>query len=120
MIEPIPGMPDNILAFRAKGSVTAHDYESIFIPAVEAKIKDHSKIRLLYHLGPEFTGFQVGAMWDDAKVGFRHLTAWEKIAVVSDIEWLRHAASFFGFVMPGEVKVFSNEQLADAEAWIKA
>ena len=35
MIEKIPHLPDNVLGFTAKGTVTVNDYESIIIPAVE-------------------------------------------------------------------------------------
>ena len=31
MIERIPGLPENVLGFAAKGTVTADDYESVLI-----------------------------------------------------------------------------------------
>jgi len=120
MIEVISDMPDNVVAFRAKGKVTAKDYETVLIPAVEAAVKKHGKVRLLYHIGNEFSGVEAGAMWDDAKVGFKHFTAWERIAVVTDVDWMRNLTRFFGFVMHGHVKVFKNDQLSEAKNWIKA
>ena len=60
MIEILPGYPDNILAITASNNVTGDDYESVIIPAIEAKVKSHGKIRMLYNLGPEFTGFRRG------------------------------------------------------------
>ena len=36
MIEKIPDLPDSVLGFTAKGTVTEDDYESVIIPAVEA------------------------------------------------------------------------------------
>jgi hypothetical protein len=120
MIETMPGMPDNVLAFSAKGQVTGEDYESILIPAVEAALKKHNRVRLLYHLGPEFSGFEMAALWDDTKVGLRHLSAWEKIAVVTDADWVRHSVTFFGFLIPAEVRVFGNHELAAAAEWLQA
>ena len=120
MIEVIPDMPRNVVAFRAKGKVTGEDYETVLIPAVEAAVKEHRKVRLLYHIGKEFSGVAAGAMWDDAKVGFRRFTAWERIAVVTDVDWMRNLTRFFGFVMHGQVRVFKNDQFAEAEDWIKA
>jgi hypothetical protein len=38
MIVEIPGLPDNVLGFAAKGTVTANDYETVLLPAVEAWI----------------------------------------------------------------------------------
>ena len=39
MIELIPDLPENVLGFSAKGEVTVEDYETVLIPAVEARIK---------------------------------------------------------------------------------
>lgn len=120
MIELIQGLPDNVVAFSAKGEVTADDYESILIPAVEKIIKEQGKVRLLYFLGPDFTGYSAKAMWEDEKVGLHHLAAWEKVALVSDVKWVRGATKFFGFMMPGRVRVFTNDQLSEAKDWISS
>jgi hypothetical protein len=37
-----------------------------------------------------------------------------RIAVVTDIDWVRWATKAFGFAMLGHVKVFANGQLAEA------
>jgi len=84
MIEKIPDLPDNVLGFTAKRTVTANDYESVLIPAVEEMFSHRDKVRFLYHLGEDFTRLKAAAMWDDAKLGLKHLTDWERIAVVSD------------------------------------
>ena len=55
MIETIPDLPDNVLGFAAKGTITANDYESIVIPAVEAMFSRLGKVRFLYHLGEAFS-----------------------------------------------------------------
>jgi hypothetical protein len=49
-----------------------------------------------------------------------HLTRWERIAVVTDVEWIEHAVRFFGFLMPATVKLFSRADAAQARQWIKA
>jgi len=118
MVEQIPNLPDNVLAFTAKGTVTADDYESIIIPAVEKRFSRQGKVRFLYHLGDDFSGFEAAAMWDDAKLGLKHIRGWEKIAVVSDVEWIRAAVKVFGLMMPGHVRVFHDRELANATQWI--
>jgi hypothetical protein len=118
MIEQILDLPDNVLGFTAKGTVTANDYESVIIPAVEELFSRQSKVRFLYHLGEDFTGFEAAAMWDDTKLGLKHLTGWERMAVVSDVEWIRAAIKIFGLAMPGHVRVFHNSELAEAKRWI--
>jgi SpoIIAA-like len=118
MIEKMTGLPDNVLGFTARGKVTANDYETVLIPAVEALFARQPKVRLLYHLGKDLAGFEAAAMWDDAKVGFKHFSGWDRIAVVSDIEWMRAAIRFFGLMMPGQVRVFHEAELAEAKRWI--
>ena len=118
MIEKIPDLPDGVLGFTAKGRVTANDYESVVIPAVEAVFSRHEKARFLYHLGPEFSGFDAAAVWDDARLGLKHLGGWERMAVVSDVEWIRAAVKFFALAIPGEVRIFHDGELAEAIRWI--
>lgn len=118
MIKMIPNLPDNVLGFEASGQVTGDDYETVLIPAVEAKLEAFPKIRLLYHLGSDFEGYDLEAIWDDAKVGFSHVTAWESIAVVTDTNWIRNGVKVFGFAIPAEVRVFDDDAFATAKEWL--
>jgi hypothetical protein len=118
MITEISDMPGDALGFTASGKVTADDYESVLIPAIEAKLEQQSKIRLLYHLDTDFSGYELAAMWDDAKIGFDHFGAWERIAVVTDVEWIRASVKIFGFAMPGEIEAFKNDEQAEAKDWL--
>ena len=85
---------------------------------VDEKLKTHDKIRFLAYLGPEFEGYEAGAMWQDTKMGFEHLKAWEKIAVVTDANSIKDAVRIFCFLVPGKVKLFDNSELPQAEKWI--
>ena len=118
MITAYDDVPDQVVAFRASGEVTAADYETVLIPAVEKTLARHKKVSLLYHLGPDFTGFTPGAMWDDTKIGFKHLASWERIALVSDVPWIRHMVQAMGFAIPATIRVFHNDQLQDAKRWV--
>ncbi|MCD4732281.1 MAG: STAS/SEC14 domain-containing protein [Bacteroidales bacterium] len=86
MIKLIPNLPGNIIGFKASGKITGKDYETVLIPAIEAKLKESPKVRLLYYLGSDFTGYDMEAMGDDEKTGFKHLKAWKGIEEVSDRE----------------------------------
>lgn len=118
MIERLTGLPDNVIGFSAHGQVTAADYEDHVMPAVDEALMSHDKIRLLYHLGEDFDGFDAGALWDDSKVGLSHLAVWERIALVTEIGWLRGATKAMGFMMPGQVRVFTNAELEAARNWL--
>lgn len=118
MIERLSGLPDHVIGFSAHGQVTAQDYAQHVVPAVEEALAGHDKVRLLYQLGEDFDGFDAGALWEDTKVGLGHLAAWERIALVTDVGWLRSAAKAMGFMMPGEVRVFANAELGSARNWL--
>src|SRR5579872_3105621 len=108
MITVLSGFPDDVVAVRATGRVTRDDYAQVLVPAIERALSSHKKLSCYYELAPEMQGFDVGAMWEDARVGIAHLTRWERIAVVTDVEWLRTAANLFRFLVPAAVRVFGT------------
>ena len=120
MIELLPDMPPGVLGFRGTGKVTGEDYENVLMPAVEAHLSEHAGVRLLYHLGEDFQGFDAEALWDDARLGMRHLAAWDRIAVVTSHAWLEKTVQMLGFLIPCPVRVFDGDDLDEAIAWIGA
>jgi SpoIIAA-like len=118
MIERLEGFPDNVVALAGKGHVTKKDYEEVLIPAVEGAFKKHEKISFYYELGPQFSGIEMGAAWEDFKEGVRHFFRWEKMAVVTDVEWIRRTINGFGVFMPGELRVFPSSEAAAARTWV--
>jgi hypothetical protein len=120
MLETVTGLPDNVVAFTAKGRLTRRDYDEVLIPAVDKALQRHAKIRCYYELGTQFSGMDAGAAWEDFKLGIGHLTRWEKVAVVTDVEWIRHTMNAFRFLMPGEIRVFPTTEAVGARAWIAA
>jgi len=119
MIEVLDGFPDSVLAVRASERITAEDYRDVLTPAVEDKLSRHPKLRLLYHLGADFTRFTTTALWDDARLGFHHLRDFERIAVVTDVGWIGKLAATAGRALSVEVRVFPDAQLTAASAWIR-
>jgi hypothetical protein len=120
MIEIISNDQGNLLTVAAHGKVVRDDYEKVFIPAVEEKLKKHKKVRLLYHLGQDFTGYTLGAILDDAKLGVEHLTGFERIAIVTDVHWVSEASRFFGVFIPCPVRIFGDDKLSEAKEWLNA
>jgi SpoIIAA-like len=120
MIERLTDFPANVLAFKCHGRVTKADYDTVLVPAVKDALKSHAKVRLYYEVAADFDGIEAGAAWEDFKVGIEHLTRWERMAVVTDVDWIKHTIHFFGFMMPGEMKFFPLAEAAQARAWIAA
>jgi len=119
MIEISSGTPENLVVAVAHGKVTGGDYEQVLIPAIEAKLKTQKKIRFLYQLARDFGGFTAGAVWDDAKLSLGHLTAFEAVAVVTDVPWITDGVKFFAFFLHCPVKAFHNEDLGEAMDWVE-
>jgi hypothetical protein len=101
MFKFIEGLPQDVMAIEATGKVTHADYRDALIPKAEAMM-GKGPIRMLYVIGPEFTGFEVEALWDDSKFGLRHWHDFSHVAVVTDLTWIR----------------FSLSELAAAKDWI--
>jgi hypothetical protein len=118
MIERLDGFPENVIAVDCKGHVTRDDYEKILIPTVERTLAKHDKVRLYYRIGPDFEGIDPGAVLEDMKVGFAHLSRWERIAVVTDVEWIRLTIRAFAFLIPSTVRFFTTAQESEARNWI--
>jgi len=118
MIELLKGFPDNVVAISCKGQVTRQDYDTVLVPAVERTLQAHDKVRLLYEAGPEFEGFDAGAMWEDLKVGVEHFSRWERVAVITDIEWIGLAMRLFSFLLPGAMRIYPTKDAAKARLWI--
>jgi len=120
MIEHLKTFPDNVLAFVCHGHVTKADYDEVLVPAVMNALKRHDKVRLYYETAQDFGGIAPGAVWEDFKVGMEHLLRWERFAVVTDVEWIKHTMRFFSFLLPGALKVFPASETAQARKWISA
>jgi hypothetical protein len=118
MLTLLTGLPDNVVGVSAAGKITGNDYEKVLIPAVEAKLRKHNKTGLLYQLGDTFTGYDLNAFWDDAKIGMKHFSSWDRVALVSDHEMINAFARFFGHMFSCEFRIFGNAEVARARKWI--
>jgi hypothetical protein len=71
-------------------------------------IGTHDRIKALLVFGEGFEGYDLAAVWDDARLGLRHWRGFERIAVVSDVGWLRTAVRAIGVAMPCPVRLFGQ------------
>ena len=118
MIEHLKNFPDNVVAFICRGKVTRREYDTVLVPAVTQALKTHKKLRLYYETAADFAGIAPSAVWEDFKIGMEHFTRWERMAVVTDVEWIKNSMKFFGFLMPGELRVFPSADAAKAREWL--
>src|SRR5262250_1216593 len=86
------------------------------MPAIRKSLKRHDKIRLYYELNSRFPG----AAWDDLSVGIEHVPPCERVAIVTDVGWIRYTVKALRFLIPGEIRVFATVQAPEGRAWITA
>ena len=79
-------------------------------------------MNIYFELADDFFGLDGGALWQDLKaagsVGFKHRSSWQRLALVTDKDWVRHAASAFGWLASGELRLFEPSQRDNARAWL--
>jgi hypothetical protein len=115
VIEELGDLPSGVIGFQVAGTVRAEDYRDVILPALE-RAAASGEVRFVVVI-PEFHGMSGGALWQDLKVGIEHLRAWKRIALVTDIEWMHHMTTMFGWMTPGEVRHFTLSQRDEAIAW---
>jgi hypothetical protein len=122
MIEALPDSPTGTIGFRISGRLSREDYTQVLIPPVRAAVDRGEKLRMLVLLDDEFHGLEPGALLEDVKAGLdlgvRHHSAWERFAVVTDAEWVRRAMALFGWMGPGDIRLFALGELDAAKAWL--
>ncbi len=120
MIERIGDMPEGTVGFRANGKVTADDYKQVLEPGL-LEAAEAGDVRLVYVIEDGFE-MSVGAYGQDAKtgieLGFGHLKAWKRTALVTDVEWVARALKMFAWMAPGELRVFPREGFEEARDWV--
>jgi len=121
LIEQLTDLPSGTLGFRASGKVTSEEYRQMMEP-IYAALERGEKLNIYFELGRDFHGLDFGALWQDVKaagsVGLKHRSSWQRMALVTDKDWVRHSASAFGWLAPGELRLFDPSEQAKARAWL--
>ena len=120
MLTIMPQSHDNVLGVQGTDKVTDQDYLEVLIPQVEKVLEKYGKARLLYYVDEGFTGWEMGAMWEDAKFDLRHRDDFEKIAMVGGPKWAAWGVKLAGYFMEGQVRVFPPEELQSAWDWLES
>src|SRR5438270_3632614 len=98
MLRSISDRPAGTIGFEAIGEVEDDDWDKAVEPVLRREIADGRKVRLLYLLGPEARDVEGDAMSADTGLRMRHTTSFDRVAVVSDEDWMRPGAA--GAVVP--------------------
>lgn len=117
MISIINDAPENVAAFNATGEITKEDFENLVIPHVKTKVEEFGELNYLLYLNTDLGNFTAGAWLQDAFLGIKNITKWNRAAIVTDKEGVQNFTDIFSVVMPGEFKSFPKENLYNALYW---
>jgi hypothetical protein len=119
MIEILPAMPKGVTGIRVSGRVSGDDLRE-FEPTME-ELRRADEIRIVEVIAPDYEGFGPGGLVEDLKMGFgmllRDHSAFKRIAVVSDKEWVVRTVHALVWLVPGEIKTFGLDDLESAADW---
>ena len=96
------------LSIKAIGKLTHEDYLTIN-PMIDSALNGvkNPKIKVLFD-GTEMEGWELRAAWDDFKLGLKHGSEFEKIAIYGNRNWQEITAKIGAWFMSGEIKYFDN------------
>ena len=118
MLRQMQDMPAGTIGFEAIGEVEDDDWERAVEPLLRREIAAGAKLRLLYLLGPEAREVEGDAMKADTGFRARHAKSFERVAVVTDEDWMKPALRALSFLMPGSARAFAVHDLSSAKAWL--
>ncbi|HYE96598.1 MAG TPA: STAS/SEC14 domain-containing protein [Rubricoccaceae bacterium] len=121
MIEVLNVGPD-VLAYRINGRIERVDIERAFIE-VDRRLAREGPLRAYVEV-LSLDGISLDALGRDVWLGMQRLGLFprlEKVALVSDSDWLQTLPSLPNPLMPRlEARAFPLQERAQAQAWVKA
>jgi hypothetical protein len=118
VVEPIPDLPAGVFGLRAVGNFSVDDYSKVIEPELDRLEAADQELRLLLHLGTDFTGFGEGA-WGDLTNEIRH-TPFRRGAVVTDDDMVRNGLRVLKWVLRGDVRTFRDRDYDKAVTWVSS
>jgi hypothetical protein len=114
----IHDMPPGTVGFEAVGEIDDDDFEDVVAPVLRQQIAAGHKLRLLYLLGPRLREYEGDAAQEQLKFAAHHITAYERVGVVSDESWLGPALRVLSVLVPGAIRGFPVAELDAAKRWV--
>ena len=118
MLQRLNDMPAGTIGFEARGEVEDDDWEDVVEPVLRQEIAGGRKLRLLYLLGLNSREVEGDALSAGAEFRARHISSFERVAVVSDEDWVRPALRTLSFLLPGQARGFPVGEVAEAKTWL--
>jgi hypothetical protein len=106
---------ENLVTVNVLGEFTLADFKE-FEELVLYKTKFTGPVRLLFDLR-EMIGFTVDMAWEEVRFSREHGSDFDRIAVVTDSQWLAWSAWLQQLFVSADLRVFGEE--TEARTWIE-
>ena len=120
MIELLRDMPEGVTGIRVSGRLSAADLRQLK-PTMAEMLNTSQEIRIVEVIDNDYEGFGPGGLAEDIKLGFgtvlSHYSAFKRIAVVTDKEWVATTLHALAWMVPGELAVFALDDADRAKQW---
>tara|TARA_R110000850_G_scaffold202967_20_gene329111 strand:- start:82 stop:462 length:381 start_codon:yes stop_codon:yes gene_type:complete len=108
---------DFFLSLKAIGKLTHGDYE-VITPMIDSALEGVNEPRIMALFdATEMEGWELRAAWDDFKLGLKHGSEFEKIAIYGRKNWQEMTAKVGSWFISGEVEFFMD--FDEAMAWLR-
>ena len=108
---------DFFLSLKAAGKLTHEDYKKI-TPMIDAALEGVSDAKIKAYIDvSELEGWELRAAWDDFKLGLKHGSEFERIAICGNKKWQEVSAKVGSWFISGEIQYFENQ--TDAMTWLQ-
>ena len=113
----VEDLDKGILSVSVSGKLEREDYD-VLGAEFDRMVAQHGSIRLLLEL-KDFHGWTAGAAWEDAKLGFRHYSDIDRMAIIGENKWQQGMTQFVKPFTRADVKYFDAADVDAASNWVQ-
>jgi hypothetical protein len=107
---------NKVVTVTVSKQLTKEDYQRL-LPELEEMLKQYGALRFYIEL-KEFSGFEMGALWEDIKFDYKHKNQYGKTAIVGDKHWEEWGTKISKLFFDAEMKFFYEDQSDEAWSWV--
>jgi hypothetical protein len=108
----------NMVELHLAGKLRRADFREI-VPELDRLIDRHGKINVLVDLS-DLESLTAGAVWEDLKFDSRHLTDFERVAMVGGKRWQKNISRLVRPFTTAKVRYFDRQAMDVARQWAAA
>jgi hypothetical protein len=112
----VDGSAANHVVVRATGKLTKDELAQ-FRTDFERLVHERGKLRILFD-ATEFTGWDSGALWQEAKFDIKHFADIARVAIVGSRGWQKTLEAATNPFVRAEMRYFDASEMNAAKDWL--